>query len=31
VNNLYDVFVMIANDEFKHAESMEYIRKLPDK
>ena len=31
VNNLYYVFVMIANDEFKHAESMEYIRKLPDK
>lgn len=31
VNNLYDVFVMIANDEFKHAESMEYVRKLPNK
>lgn len=31
VNNLYDVFVMIANDEYKHAESMEYIRKLPSR
>ena len=28
--NLYDVFVMIGNDEHKHADSMEYIRMLPD-
>lgn len=31
VANLYDVFVKIANDEHKHAETMEYIRKLPNK
>lgn len=28
--NMYDVFVMIANDEQKHAHSMEYNRMLPE-
>ena len=31
VANLYDVFVRIANDEHKHADTMEHIRKLPNR
>jgi ubiquinol oxidase len=30
VDNMYDIFVYIATDELQHANSMKFIRRLPD-